>query len=208
MCLHDEPSILVSATTTQLLDGLFDPEAGDVWRAFDRRYRPIIVGVCHRIGLDDESSAEIAQETLARFVAAYRDGKYDRERGRLRAWIIGIAKHLIADLYAERQRRRGGGQNHGVDEVLADDARLTQIWNTERRSSLLAVAMDELRSRTRISPQSIRAFELVAFEQRTADSVARELSMTRHDVYVAKHRVTERLREIVSRLESLCDADD
>jgi RNA polymerase sigma factor (sigma-70 family) len=205
--LHDERSILVSATTTQLLDGLFDPEADDVWQAFDRRYRPIIVGFAHRIGLDDESSAEIAQETLTRFVAAYRDGKYDRERGRLRSWIIGIAKHLIADHCARRERARGGDEIHGVDGILADEARLTQIWETERRASLLAPAMDELRSGTRTSPQSIRAFELVAFGRRSPDDVARELGMTRHDVYVAKHRVTERLREIVSRLEALCDVD-
>ena len=131
----------------------------------------------------------------------YRQGKYDRGRGRLRSWIIGIAKHLIADLRSERVK----GSDGGLDDLLADEARLTRIWCTERRAALFAVAMDELRTQTRTSPQSIRAFEMVSLEQRAPDDVAEDLAMTRHDVYVAKHRVTERLREIVTRLESLCD---
>ena len=47
---------------------------------------------------------------------------------------------------------------------------------------------------------------LAAYDAMVA--VADELGMTRHDVYVAKHRVTERLREIAGRIETAYDAED
>ena len=45
-----------------------------------------------------------------------------------------------------------------------------------------------------------RAFELFAIENRSAEAVASECDMTSAEVYVAKHRVTQKLREIVQRL--------
>ena len=79
-------------TTTVLLDGLYDPANSVVWRQFDQRYRPIIIGFARRLGLTDDDAADIAQETLVRFVKEYRAGKYDRTRGRLRTWIIAMVR--------------------------------------------------------------------------------------------------------------------
>ena len=93
-------------TTTHLLEGLFDPAADSVWQEFDRRYRPIIVGLARKMGLADEDAADVAQETLVRFIKAYRAGQYHREKGRLRSWIIGIAIYRIADARRARAARR------------------------------------------------------------------------------------------------------
>ena len=191
-------------TTTQLLRDLLDPAAETVWEEFDGRYRPIIVGFARRLGLADADAADLAQETLTRFVEAYRQGRYDRRRGRLRSWIIGIAKHVVADQRAAGAKQRQWRGNSALD-LLADDAELTAIWDAERQAAILALAMDELRAHSRTSGNSIRAFEMVAFEGRSADDAATTLQMTRHDVYVAKHRVTERLRGIVERLETVFD---
>ncbi len=198
---------VATRTTTRLLEDLLDPAADQVWQEFDVRYRPILVGFARRIGFSEEDAADLAQESLARFVRSYRAGKYDRQRGRLRSWIIGIAKHVIADMCAGKAARpdhRGGSAI--VD--LPDDHSLTSHWETEREGAILAHAMKDLRSGTRTSEQSLRAFEMVAFEQRSPEDVAAELGMTRHDVYVAKHRVTDRLRHIVARIEKLYDAED
>jgi len=72
-----------TTTTTALLDGLHDPANEEVWREFDTRYRPIILGFAVKLGLSDEDAADVAQDTLARFVQEYRAGRYDRTRGRL-----------------------------------------------------------------------------------------------------------------------------
>jgi len=74
----------VSRTTTRLLEGLCDPEDEALWCEFDAQYRPILVGFARRLGLNVEDAADLAQETLVRFVEAYRAGRYDRGKARLR----------------------------------------------------------------------------------------------------------------------------
>ena len=98
---------MLTRTTTALLEALLDPADDEVWQDFDRRYRPILIAFAQRLGLPDEDAA---QDTLTRFVRSYREGKYDRDRGRLRSWIIGIARHCIYDIHQHRATnpKRGG----------------------------------------------------------------------------------------------------
>ena len=195
-----------TATNTQLLAMLLDPAAEEIWCEFDKRYRSILIAFARRLGLNPEDAADVAQETLTRFAQGYRQGKYDRGRGRLRSWMLGIARHLIADQLTARASRRNW-RGHSVLEALPAEPQLTAMWDEERRTTIIARAMEELRRSTRTSEQSIRAFEMVVFHRRAPEDVAQELGMTRHDVYVAKHRVTERLRRIAAALEKLYDAE-
>ncbi len=199
--------LVATKTTTRLLEDLLNPSDDEVWNELDARCRPIIVGFARRLGLREEDAADVAQETLTRFLGSYRRGGYDRKQGRLRSWIMGIAKHVIADTYRSKADRRDWRGHSGLD-MLADDEHLTAIWESERKLTIVARAMKEVRANSRTSKKSIQAFEAVAFHQRSPDEVANELGMTRHDVYVAKHRLTERLREIVARLTSLYDEEE
>jgi RNA polymerase sigma factor (sigma-70 family) len=193
-------------TTTRLLEGLFDPAAEAVWQEFDRRYRPIIVGLARKLGLPDQDAADVAQETLARFVRAYRAGEYDRTRGRLRSWIIGIAKYRIADAQRARAEQRGW-RGDSIISGVPEQHELDTIWDVERRQAILRQAVDELRAESRMSDKTIHAFEMLTFHRQSPAAVAEELGTTLNDVYQAKNRVAGRLREIVARLESLYDED-
>ena len=194
-------------TTTALLDGLHDPGNELVWSEFDRRYRPIIVGFARKLGLDDNDAADAAQETLAQFVKEYRDGRYDRNRGRLRTWLIAILKTRIA---AQRRkastRREYRGDSAVVD--LEDDHQLTRIWTAERRHVLLQEALQELREKTQTTDRVIRAFELFVINQVPAAEVAAQLDMQAQDVYLAKSRVAQRLRDILRKLEDAFEDED
>ena len=88
-------------TTTALLAALHDLSDQPAWREFEGRYAPIISGVARRMGLSESDSQDVMQETMLQFIRDYRAGKYDRTRGRLRSWIIGIARHRIADIFEQ-----------------------------------------------------------------------------------------------------------
>jgi len=198
------PETLDKTTTTTLLEGLFDPSNAFVWEAFDARYRPIITAYALKLGLRPDEADDIAQDALVAFVREYRAGKYNRSRGRLRGWIIGIVKNHVLDrrrAVFNRRERRGDS----VLITLPDDARLSEIWETERRTVLLRRALTVLRETSRITDQTIRAFELFVLHERTADDVAAELGVTARDVYMAKKRVAERLREILAQFEQVYD---
>ena len=187
-----------------MLEALQDPQQQAAWEAFDRRYRPILVGFARNLGLVEEDAADVAQETLARFVIEYRDGRYDRDRGRLGAWLVGIARYRVLDHHRKRAgKRQLVGESAIVD--LDDQAQLSRIWEEERRRSVLRTAMDELQSNTRTNPKTIKVFELLMVHGLSSQNVAEQLEMTVHDVYIAKSRVAQRLRSIVERLESEYD---
>ncbi len=187
-------------TTTAMLTALHDPRNAAAWEAFDRRYRPILVGFTRNCGMNENDALDVAQETLVRFVEEYREGKYDRTRGRLGAWLVTIARYRMLD-----QRRRSGvarierGESAMID--LNDDQSVTAAYEAQRRHSMLHAALEELRTTSKTDPKTIKAFEMLAYHGLTPQVVSEELGMSTHDVYLAKSRVAAKLREIVVRLE-------
>ena len=171
------------------------------------RYRPIIVGVARKLGLGEEDAADVAQDTLVRFIKSYRAGQYDRSKGRLRYWIIGIARYRILDALRAGASRRGWRGDSLISE-MPEEADLNTVWDTERRRAILREAMVELRAHTKIDQRTIAAFEMVAFHRRRPCDVADELHMTLDDVYQVKNRIAARLREITAKLESIYDEDE
>jgi len=192
---------MLTRTTTAMLEALLDPADDEVWRDFDHRYRPILVAFARRLGLPAEDAADAAQETLARFVRSYRDGKYDRQRGRLRSWIIGIARHCVYDIH----QRRATDPKRGMSAIseLPDESTINAMWDEECEHEILRQGISELRQQTRTEEGTIRAFEMLAFDDRTPAEVAEELSISVNDVYLAKHRCLKRLLEILSHLKHL-----
>ncbi|MCL4219976.1 MAG: RNA polymerase sigma factor [Phycisphaerales bacterium] len=197
----------LTRTSTALLAGLHEPGNEQVWFDFARRYGAILVGFARKLGLDENDAADVAQETLVRFVEEYRAGKYDRGRGKLRSWLLSIARTRVAAVYRARSVR--GEQQAGTQVVdLSDEYTLTQIWQVERRQVILRQAMEELRTGTKTNEKTIEAFELLVHGGCPPAMVADQLGMSIEDVYRAKSRVAQRLREIVSRLEAIYDGEE
>jgi RNA polymerase sigma-70 factor (ECF subfamily) len=188
-------------TTSTLLRALLESRDEAAWHEVDERYRPIIVGFAQRLGLSPEDAADTAQETLAQFFEDYRAGKYDRERGRLRAWMIGIARHRIADVLRKRAQRREQ-RGASVIDLLPGEPELSRVWDAEAESVLLDRALLELRRTTRVNERTCEAFRLHVIEQRPPEEVAAQLQMTVRSVYLAKHRCLNRLRGIVTELQT------
>ncbi len=202
-------------TTTALLDSLKDVSNAPVWQEFDARYRPILHGFARTLGLQEEDAADVAQQALAEFVRDYRLGRYERGKGRLSSWLITIARHRAMDVHRSGGRRRdwrgqsafeqvqGARPPEAMQDVAGDDAR----WETERRQAVLALALTKLREESRTNEATIRAFELTAIRGVPSDAAARECNMSVDEVYVAKNRVTKRLREIVAQLDDVYKED-
>lgn len=197
----------VTRTTTALLAGLRDRADEAAWTHIDSRYRPILIGLGRRFGLSDADAADMAQETLLAFMEQYTEGRYDRDRGRLRSWLLSIARTRIAMVHRKRSVRKEQAGVTSVAEGLEDDVTLAQAFEEERRRHLLHEAMEELRRSSRTADNTMQAFELVAMRGMPASAVAEQLGMSVDDVYRAKSRVAQRLREIVERMELAYEGD-
>lgn len=190
----------MTITTTALLDGLHEPANRAAWGEFDRRYRPILIAFLQRMQLNESDAADVAQETLTCFVQDYRAKKYDRTQGRLRSWLIGIARCRAIDLRRSKGRRRELRGESAIDQV-SDDFDAEAVWEAEQRRFIFEQAIAELRSSTRFNERTIDAFDRVVLRHEPVDTVAEELGLTAQEIYNAKNRVIERLREIVKRYE-------
>lgn len=196
----------IDRTTTQMLDGLADESNQHVWTQFDERYRPILIGFARSLGLSDADAADIAQDAVTRFIIEYREGKYDRSRGRLRSWLIGIVRYRVLELRRKRASRR---EAHGVSraEDLPSEHEMTRLWEHQHEQELYRRAVIKLKETSRTDEHTLRAFELLVERQMPPKSVAEELHMSIDDVYRAKSRVAQRLRAIIDELTALYTDD-
>lgn len=202
MSEEHEAVSLTTITSTRLLDGLKDPKDRPVWQQFVDRYRPVIVGYACRRGLSAEEAEDAAQETLLGFSKAYLDGKYDRDKGRLRKWLFGIAHNQISDIL----RRRPHDEVQVADEPdrtrffdqQPDEDRWEKLWEEEWRLALLHDCVKEV-ERT-LHSKTVEAFKLFAWQGWAAKHVADHLGMTENAVYLAKYKVLKRIQELLPRM--------
>jgi RNA polymerase sigma factor (sigma-70 family) len=191
----------LSRTTTDLLEALHDAHDEAAWAHFDRRYCPILIGFARQLGCGDADAADVAQETITRFVSEYRAGRYARERGRLRSWLLSIARHRVGDLRRRAVRKPASPAGTAVAD-LEDEAALTRLWEAEQRTAMLREALTRLRA-GRTTERTVEAFEMLVLRSMRPEDVADALGISRHDVYVAKNRVADRLRTILAELETV-----
>lgn len=82
-------------------DARFHAGDRDAFEAAYRRYGRVIYTFCRR-AVGPELAEEATQDT---FVAAWRTSdRFDPERGSLGGWLMGIARHKVADALRTRQR--------------------------------------------------------------------------------------------------------
>jgi RNA polymerase sigma factor (sigma-70 family) len=193
---------LLTRTSTILLEGLKNPGDRSCWQDFDSRYRPLVIALARRLGLQDCDAEDIAQETMAAFLRAYRQGQYDRERGRLRDWLRGIASHKVRDL-----QRHWGHQEKPLTEKTdatslldqIEDKNVETVWDEEWDRAVLRQCLEEVRQE--VEPRMFEAFELFALRDWPAKQVAAHLQVSEDTVYQSKSRILARVRDLLPLLE-------
>lgn len=189
-------------TTTQVLEELQSSNDAPAWQRFCGHFNTVVVNFAKHMGLSVPDAEDAAQETMLAFVKAFRDGKYNRDKGHLSDWLFGIAKHVILN-FRKRQPREQlmADKTTGTSfwDMIQDDHDIKLSWETEWRHMVLAKCCEQ--ARREFDPKVFKAFELYALTQTAADEVAQQLEMSRNAVYIAKCRVLSRLRELDGQFE-------
>ena len=134
---------------------------------------------------DPEAAEEAAQETLTRAVEALRDGRL-KVREKLGAFVQGIARHVIADVFRARQR-------------TSDFEALTEVSGSDPRDPLSALISAEERDRVRhalteLSVSDREILHLSFFEGLTPAEIADRLNEPAERIRKRKSRALLRLR--------------
>lgn len=195
---------LETRTSTELLHALKDAGNAKAWSDFDGRFHPILLAVVMKMGLSRDDAADVAQTAMTQFFRDYQAGKYDRGKGRLRTWLISIAKNRAIDLMRKEQNRRGA-RGDSMLMVLPDDETVSGMWSEEEDRAVAKEALELLRTQTRVTEQNIRIFELVDVKSVPPEQAAKECGVTVDHVYKATNRCRRHFKEIVKDLRAKFD---
>jgi RNA polymerase sigma-70 factor (ECF subfamily) len=190
-----------SQTRVSLLERLGDPADQDAWREFDHRYRPQILGWCRRWGLQDADAQDVSQRVMQRLLKKMKTFVY-KPSGRFRAWLHTLAERVLSD-YLKRQTRPDASSGAtDVERVLGRlEARAELSLRLREQFDLDRLEQASCRVRRRVAEHIWLAWHATAVEGLPGAEAARRTGLPVEQVYVAKLRVLEMLREEVRRLE-------
>jgi len=182
--VHDDPDVESAELAARLSGG--DREA---LAEMYRRWSPLV----HTIALRSLGTREDAEDVVQQvFVAAWRGRETLRpDRGSPAAWLVGIAKHRIADVRTQRYRTHRNLQALATEAVTEAPAPDDSDW-AER---LLLVHELE-----RMGDPRATVLRMAFIEDRTQDEIARALDMPLGTV---KSHVRRGLIELRDRLKEV-----
>lgn len=181
-------------TQTTLLARLCDRSDQAAWRTFDELYRPLMWSYARARGLDAADADDIVQQCVT---AVLEQIEHYQHRASFKSWLRAIVEHKIIDLIRSRRREVPAGSD--VQRVAADTTGSPdELW--DRQWSLAHLRHCAEIVRREVAKSTYAAFAGYALEGRDAAAVAAELKLTVNQVYVAKHRVVERIRALMLEL--------
>lgn len=190
-------------TTSTVLDRLRDDDDQSAWNGFVERFCAPITSFGLKLGLNPSDAEDVAQETLLAFLESYRKDAYERGRGRLGHYLFGIAhkKILLARRKIARREVQISTGNDGTSfwSAVPDATEAQVTWDQEWRKAVLMQCLEQVRRE--VSPQTFEAFRLVVFENVAPAQAAERLGITRNAVFIAKHRIGSRLRDLRAAFE-------
>jgi RNA polymerase sigma-70 factor (ECF subfamily) len=191
-----------AATHASLLLRLRDAGDRQAWAEFVEVYGPLVYGFARKHGLQDADAADLTQDVLQAVSAAVGRLDYDPRRGSFRGWLFTAVRHRLYNALARRPRecRGDGGTSAQVAlEAVPAPEEQQALWEREYESRLFAAAAERVRGE--VAEATWRAFWLTSVEGQSGKEVADVLGLTAAAVYLAKRRVTTRLKEEIRRLQ-------
>ena len=189
-------------TTTQLLEDLKTTHDESAWTEFCSHFQPVVIEFARKLGLSNVEAEDAAQETMTAFFKAFKEGKYDKDKGRLSNWLFGIAKRVILNLRGRQPLEKLiADKTTGTSfwDMVQDDRTLGRTWELEWRQMVLKRCLEQVQQE--FDPKVFGAFRNYAIEQFTIEEVCQRFGMSPNAVYIAKSRILSRLRELKRKYE-------
>ncbi|MFG0289610.1 MAG: RNA polymerase sigma factor [Rhodopirellula sp. JB044] len=197
-------------TRATLLLRLRDAADSEAWGEFFRDYGPMLYRFIRSRGLQDADAADVVQDVLRSVGAAIGRFDYERDKGGFRAWLFTITRNKLATYYEKRIRANPTAGDTAELDMLNQEPggkdELAESWEREHQRRVAAKAMRLVEPKT--EPKTWKAFTMTAVNGMPAEEVAAQLGMSKGAVYVAKSRVTAKLRDEVNRIVADEDAGE
>lgn len=185
-------------TRSSLLMRIRSPDNQAAWATFVDIYTPLVFGFARRRGLQEADAADVTQEVMRAVARSIGHFEYRPEQGGFRAWLFRVTRNKFNNLLERRRRQPlvGGGSTLVAMIEAVPCPEEDEHWDQDYRRHLFEWAAE--RMRPEVEEKTWRAFWQTAVEGQSAKEVAGQLGLTVGAVYIARSRVTARLRELVA----------
>jgi len=206
--MHEDTDELIP-TRSSLLSRLKQWDDQESWRDFFNTYWRLIYRAATKAGLSDAEAQDVVQETVIKVAKKMSDFTYDREVDSFKGWLLYLTRKHIALQYRKRQRDRGGDGRHpevtaltNSIEQLPDPARagLEAVWDAEWERNLLEAARGPVKRQ--VNPKQFQMFNFYVLKEWPVGEVAKALSVTVAQVYLAKHRISGLVKKQIAHLKA------
>jgi RNA polymerase sigma factor (sigma-70 family) len=203
-----EPNDELIPTRATLIQRLKDWQDQSSWQDFFDTYWKLIYGTATKSGLTAAEAQDVVQETMISVAKHMPSFKYDPAIGSFKTWLLNMTRWRITD----QLRKRGPfAASHSVSNDTATGTRtvdkvvdpmtrdLDRLWDAEWEKNLLDAAM--ARVKRRLDPRKYQIFDLYVNKGWAPERVAATFSIPVDQVYLAKHRTMELIKEEIKKLE-------
>ena len=191
-------------TRTTLIMRLKDWQDHSGWQDFFDTYWNLIYGVAIKGGLTPAEAEDVVQETMIS-VAKHMPGfKYDPAIGSFKGWLLTMTRWRMTDQLRKRGPRGLEDDGANTDVTLEKDAAvlgsdLEKLWDAEWEDNLLKAALTK--ARRRLDPKQYQIFDFYVNKDWPPEKIAKAFDVPVGQVYLAKHRVAEAIKNEVERLK-------
>ena len=193
------------ATRLSLIERLGDWKDQARWQEFFDTYWRLIYNVARKAGLTDSEAQDVVQDTV--ITIAKSIGKYDRNAGSFKGWLLNTTRWRIADQFRKRSpaemqspsRDDDGRDTATIERIVGADGRqLDAVWDQEWERNLFEAALERVKKR--VSARQFQIFECCVVKRWSAARVTEALRVNAAQVYLAKHRVSALMKKEVAAL--------
>jgi RNA polymerase sigma-70 factor (ECF subfamily) len=162
----------------------------DAFEAFYRDHLDYVTGYVTRRSADPDTAADLVAEVFLRVVETA--DTYQSGRGPVRAWLTGIARHVLADHARQVVRQHGAYGRLGGRRFLDEESSEVLAARIDAQAS----AREVMRSVAALPETQREVVELVALDGLTLAEAAAVLGITAGTARVRYHRARKVLREV------------
>ncbi|MDG1326610.1 MAG: sigma-70 family RNA polymerase sigma factor [Opitutales bacterium] len=190
-------------TRTTLVVGLKNLEDQRIWNRFFDSYWKLIYHAAIQAGLKDADAQEVVQETVISVTKNIKDFDYDRSKGSFKGWLMKTTKWKIMDQFRKIQKkntRECSESSEFLENLSTELPEVEKYWENNWQQELLQSALVKVKEQ--VKPIYYQVYDMLIRKEMKPKEVSSALGIKTDQVYLAKHRVAEALKEIIDEMNS------
>lgn len=182
-------------TNESLILRVKDPVDAAAWTAFLEIYRPVVYRMARGRGLQHADAEDLTQQVFLSVAGAIDRWQPGADQPLFRVWLTSIARNAIVNTITRGARDKATGGSSAADllaEIADGNGGTTQ--ELIRLGQMQAIRWAALKIKHEFSESVWQMFWQTTIEGHDVSDVAESVGRSRGAVYMARYRVTQRMK--------------